>query len=171
MENNGNLTSREKIDQVAMWLGSTVSSAFFSSLERFSCVNIATSDPDNDDDDDDYYSTTANTPTAASTALATTTVTTSPPSVQVNNGQSTNDVSNLPIYWIWVEKDVQVSSFSSSMPDSSLHCFRGLGLLWSKSNARNPGTAVFPALPHHLLPKDKATALPLSRILIFIRSV
>ena len=36
---------------------------------------------------------------------------------------------------------------------------RGLGLLWS--NVRNPGTAVFSALPLHLLPKDKETALPL----------
>ncbi|XP_020239547.1 uncharacterized protein LOC109818479 [Cajanus cajan] len=99
MENTGSLISKEKLDQVAMWLGSTVSSAFFSSLERFSCVNIATSDPDNDDDDDDYYSTTTATPTAASVASAeptTTAATTDPPSVEVN-GQNTNDVSNLPV--------------------------------------------------------------------------
>ncbi|TKY60757.1 Trehalase 1 [Spatholobus suberectus] len=96
MENNGSLISKEKIDQVAMWLGSTVSSAFFSSLERFSCVNIATSDPDNDDDDDDdYYSTTAATPTAASTATAVN-HNTNPPSAEIN-GQNTNDVSNLPV--------------------------------------------------------------------------
>ncbi|KAL2342641.1 hypothetical protein Fmac_003926 [Flemingia macrophylla] len=81
MENNGSLI---------MWLGSTVSSAFFSSLERFSCVNIATSDPDNDEDDEDYYSTTTATPTAAS-AVGTTL-----PSVEVN-AQTTNDVSNLPV--------------------------------------------------------------------------
>ncbi|KAE9614052.1 hypothetical protein Lalb_Chr05g0223911 [Lupinus albus] len=85
---NGGIISKEKIDQVATWVGSTVSSAFFSSLERFSCVNVATSDPDNDDDDDDdYYST---------TTATTTTTTTSPPVVQVN-GHNTNDVSNLPV--------------------------------------------------------------------------
>ncbi|XP_027342899.1 uncharacterized protein LOC113855456 [Abrus precatorius] len=93
MENNGGLISKEKIDQVATWVGSTVSSAFFSSLERFSCVNIATSDPDNDDDDDDYSSTTT-TPTAAATT--TTTATANPPSAPVN-GHKTNDVSNLPV--------------------------------------------------------------------------
>lgn len=82
MENNG-IISREKIDQMATWLGSTVSSAFFSSLERFSCVNVATSDPDNDDDDDDDYS-------VSTTATAT-----------VNNPnssvQNSNDVANLPV--------------------------------------------------------------------------
>ncbi|KAK8472793.1 hypothetical protein PHAVU_002G328908 [Phaseolus vulgaris] len=90
MENNG---SDRMIDQVAMWLGSTVSSAFFSSLERFSCVNVATSDPDNDDDDDDYYSTTATTPTASTTPAASNST---PPSVSVN-AEETNDVSNLPV--------------------------------------------------------------------------
>ncbi|KAK7358486.1 hypothetical protein VNO77_00414 [Canavalia gladiata] len=97
MENNGSLISKEKFDQVATWVGSTVSSAFFSSLERFSCVNIATSDPDDIDDDDDYYSTTAATPTAATTPTANANAaTTDPPSVQVN-GHNTNDVSNLPV--------------------------------------------------------------------------
>ncbi|QCD85161.1 uncharacterized protein LOC114177052 [Vigna unguiculata] len=90
MDNNG---SDWKFDQVAMWLGSTVSSAFFSSLERFSCVNVATSDPDNDDDDDDYYSTTAATPTAATTPTASNS---NPPSAPVN-AEKTNDVSNLPV--------------------------------------------------------------------------
>jgi hypothetical protein len=51
MENNNySIISREKLDQVASWVGSTVSSAFFSSLERFSCVNLSTADPDDDDD-------------------------------------------------------------------------------------------------------------------------
>lgn len=85
MENNGSL-----IDQMATWVGSTVSSAFFSSLERFSCVNVSTSDPDNDDDDDDYYSTTTDTTNNA-------TVTTDHnPAVNVN-GHNTNDVANLPV--------------------------------------------------------------------------
>ncbi|KAK7318062.1 hypothetical protein RJT34_02760 [Clitoria ternatea] len=82
MENNGSIIT---------WVGSTVSSAFFSSLERFSCVNVATSDP-NDDDDDDYSSTTS-TPTSATT----TTTSSQPSSVQVNNDHTTNDVSNLPV--------------------------------------------------------------------------
>ncbi|KAG5014592.1 hypothetical protein JHK82_020273 [Glycine max] len=97
MENNDSIISREKIDQAAVWLGSAVSSAFFSSLERFSCVNVATSDPDNDDDDDDYYSTTTATPTSASTTT-TTALATTPPSVQVNGQKTNDDVSNLPRY-------------------------------------------------------------------------
>lgn len=51
--NNSNIVSREKIDQVAFWLGSTLSSAFFSSLERFSCVNLATNEAE-DDGEDEY---------------------------------------------------------------------------------------------------------------------
>ncbi|CAK8579385.1 unnamed protein product [Lathyrus sativus] len=82
MENNGSLIMREKIDQMATWLGSTVSSAFFFSLERFSCVNVATSDPDNDEDDDDYSVSTT----------ATTTINNPNSSVQ-----NTNDVANLPV--------------------------------------------------------------------------
>ncbi|KAE9607633.1 hypothetical protein Lalb_Chr09g0332101 [Lupinus albus] len=91
---NGGLISKDTIDHVATWVGSTVSSAFFSSLERFSCVNVSTSDPDNDDDDDDgdYSITTSITPTATTT----TTTTTSPPVVQVN-GHNTSDVSNLSV--------------------------------------------------------------------------
>lgn len=57
MENGNNnalsIISREKLDQVAAWVAATMSSAFFSSLERFSCVNIATNDLDDDEDDDD----------------------------------------------------------------------------------------------------------------------
>ena len=87
MENNGSVISREKIDQMATWLGSTVSSAFFSSLERFSCVNVATSDPDNDEDDDDY---------SVTTTTTTTTDNNPDPSAQVNGHDST-DVANLPV--------------------------------------------------------------------------
>ncbi|XP_050378048.1 uncharacterized protein LOC126795248 [Argentina anserina] len=50
--NNNAIISRETIDQVAGWVSATVSSAFFSSLERFSCVNVATVDADDDDDDE-----------------------------------------------------------------------------------------------------------------------
>ncbi|PRQ16632.1 hypothetical protein RchiOBHm_Chr7g0186341 [Rosa chinensis] len=50
---NNAIISRETIDSVAGWVSATVSSAFFSSLERFSCVNVATTDADEDDDDDE----------------------------------------------------------------------------------------------------------------------
>ncbi|XP_021890630.1 uncharacterized protein LOC110809180 [Carica papaya] len=54
MENtNTNLSiiSREKLDQVATWVSTTVISAFFSSLERCSCVNLTTTEFDDDEDD------------------------------------------------------------------------------------------------------------------------
>lgn len=51
MENSNSIVSRETLDQAALWLSATVSSAFFTSLERFSCVNVATDDDDDEDDD------------------------------------------------------------------------------------------------------------------------
>ncbi|RAL39794.1 unnamed protein product [Cuscuta campestris] len=39
----------EKLDGLARWVGSSVASAFFASLERCSCVNLNTSDSDNED--------------------------------------------------------------------------------------------------------------------------
>ncbi|KEH21283.1 hypothetical protein MtrunA17_Chr8g0388791 [Medicago truncatula] len=86
MENNGSLISKEKLDSMATWLGSTVSSAFFSSLERFSCVNVTTSDPPDNDEDDDY-SDSVTTPTST-----TTTVNNPDPSVK-----TPNDITNLPV--------------------------------------------------------------------------
>ncbi|EEF43406.1 conserved hypothetical protein [Ricinus communis] len=59
MENNDNTTtnnsivSMENLNNVANWVSATVISAFFSSLERFSCVNIATNDPDDDDNEEE----------------------------------------------------------------------------------------------------------------------
>ena len=76
MESSNGILSREKIDQMATWVESTVSSAFFSSLERFSCVNTSTTDPD----DDDYHDAVTN-----------------PLTVAVNS----NGVSNLPVWDIW----------------------------------------------------------------------
>ncbi|CAI0408816.1 unnamed protein product [Linum tenue] len=38
---------------MASWVSTYVTSAFFSSLERFSCVNIQTADHDDDDDEGD----------------------------------------------------------------------------------------------------------------------
>ncbi|KAF4353130.1 hypothetical protein F8388_016975 [Cannabis sativa] len=50
---NNSIVAKEKLDLVATWVGSTVSSAFFSSLERFSCVNVTTDDDEEEEDDDD----------------------------------------------------------------------------------------------------------------------
>ncbi|CAF1745639.1 hypothetical protein Bca4012_043847 [Brassica carinata] len=51
---NLSTASFEKIDQAASWVGTTVISAFFASLERFSCVNLSTSDDDDEDDDESH---------------------------------------------------------------------------------------------------------------------
>ncbi|KAE8663405.1 Fiber protein Fb17 [Hibiscus syriacus] len=52
-DNSPSLISREKLGEVAGWVSATVVSAFFSSLERFSCVNLSTNDPDDDDNPDE----------------------------------------------------------------------------------------------------------------------
>lgn len=41
------------IEWMAIWLGSSVSSAFFASLERFSCINLSTTDFDDEDSSDE----------------------------------------------------------------------------------------------------------------------
>ena len=53
MENNNNCSfiSCDKLDRVANWVGSNVASAFFASLERCSCINLNTADPDDDDEE------------------------------------------------------------------------------------------------------------------------
>ncbi|XVF53126.1 hypothetical protein PTKIN_Ptkin05aG0075100 [Pterospermum kingtungense] len=51
--NFSTLICREKLEEVASWVSATVVSAFFSSLERFSCVNLATTDPDDGDNPDE----------------------------------------------------------------------------------------------------------------------
>ncbi|KAL4586166.1 hypothetical protein LXL04_010798 [Taraxacum kok-saghyz] len=53
MEHNScGVKSCDKIDRMANWLGSSVASAFFASLERCSCINLATSHDDLDDDEE-----------------------------------------------------------------------------------------------------------------------
>ncbi|KAI3498203.1 hypothetical protein L1887_33972 [Cichorium endivia] len=53
MEHNScGVKSYDKIDRMANWLGSSVASAFFASLERCSCINLATSHDDYDDDEE-----------------------------------------------------------------------------------------------------------------------
>ncbi|OAY59717.1 uncharacterized protein LOC110620889 [Manihot esculenta] len=70
------IVSMENLNQVANWFGATVISAFFSSLERFSCVNVATNDPDDDDNEDE--------------------VNVRPLSISTDHHQS-DDVANLPV--------------------------------------------------------------------------
>ncbi|KAG0476162.1 hypothetical protein HPP92_012590 [Vanilla planifolia] len=41
-------SSYEKIEGMVNWIGTSLSSAFFASLERFSCINLVTSDPDDE---------------------------------------------------------------------------------------------------------------------------
>ncbi|KAJ6341625.1 hypothetical protein OIU77_022848 [Salix suchowensis] len=48
---SSSIVSVENLNNAANWVSATVISAFFSSLERFSCVNVATMDPDEDDDE------------------------------------------------------------------------------------------------------------------------
>ncbi|KAI3681881.1 hypothetical protein L6452_36686 [Arctium lappa] len=51
------IISCDKIDRMANWIGNSVASAFFTSLERCSCINLTTFhdefDEGNDDDDDE----------------------------------------------------------------------------------------------------------------------
>ncbi|KAL3604235.1 hypothetical protein D5086_005094 [Populus alba] len=48
--NNCNFMSCEKLDRVASWVGVNVASAFFASLERCSCINLNTTDPEDDEE-------------------------------------------------------------------------------------------------------------------------
>lgn len=49
----GRIVSLENVNNVASWVSASVVAAFFSSLERFSCVNITTTDPDDDDEEEE----------------------------------------------------------------------------------------------------------------------
>ncbi|KAG7035759.1 hypothetical protein SDJN02_02557, partial [Cucurbita argyrosperma subsp. argyrosperma] len=52
MENQSSAClSYEKLNGVATWLGTSVASAFFASLERCSCINLSTSDDHEDPDE------------------------------------------------------------------------------------------------------------------------
>ncbi|GJV93375.1 hypothetical protein Tco_1541188 [Tanacetum coccineum] len=46
------IISCDKIDRMANWIGNSVASAFFTSLERCSCINLSTSHDEYDDDND-----------------------------------------------------------------------------------------------------------------------
>ncbi|KAK8934731.1 hypothetical protein KSP39_PZI015053 [Platanthera zijinensis] len=47
---NGGVTSPEKFEGMATWVTTGLASFFFASLERFSCINLATSDTDDEMD-------------------------------------------------------------------------------------------------------------------------
>ncbi|KAH0435602.1 hypothetical protein IEQ34_009632 [Dendrobium chrysotoxum] len=49
MENTSHV-SCDKLDRMANWLGTSVVSAFFASLERCSCINLSTTDNEDDDE-------------------------------------------------------------------------------------------------------------------------
>ncbi|KAI6672474.1 hypothetical protein NL676_000380 [Syzygium grande] len=49
MDSLGAYISYEKLNGVAAWVGTSVASAFFASLERCSCINLSTSEDDADD--------------------------------------------------------------------------------------------------------------------------
>ncbi|XP_075671415.1 uncharacterized protein LOC142640959 [Castanea sativa] len=51
--NTWSMLTCEKLDMVANWVGSNVASAFFASLERCSCINLSTTDLDDNDTADD----------------------------------------------------------------------------------------------------------------------
>lgn len=44
--------SCDKLDRVANWVGSNVAYAFFASLERCSCINLSTTDTEDENNDD-----------------------------------------------------------------------------------------------------------------------
>ncbi|KAL9240555.1 hypothetical protein vseg_014759 [Gypsophila vaccaria] len=53
-DTNGAMTpTNGKLLTVANYVGASVVSAFFASLERCSCINLTTTDIDDDDEDDD----------------------------------------------------------------------------------------------------------------------
>ncbi|KAD2805548.1 hypothetical protein E3N88_38925 [Mikania micrantha] len=50
---NLSILSYEKVEGLANWVGSNVASAFFASLDRFSCVNVTTSDSDDENENEE----------------------------------------------------------------------------------------------------------------------
>ncbi|CAN6462301.1 unnamed protein product [Victoria cruziana] len=52
MESSGFL-SCEKLDRMATWVGASVASAFFASLEHCSCINLSTTDAEDEEEAND----------------------------------------------------------------------------------------------------------------------
>ncbi|KAH7691797.1 hypothetical protein IHE45_01G021400 [Dioscorea alata] len=42
----------DKLDRMASWVGASVASAFFASLERCSCINLSTTDFEDEEDEE-----------------------------------------------------------------------------------------------------------------------
>ncbi|GKU87910.1 hypothetical protein SLE2022_181780 [Rubroshorea leprosula] len=53
METGCSFISCEKLDRMANWVGTSVASAFFASLERCSCINLSTNDFDEEEEAND----------------------------------------------------------------------------------------------------------------------
>lgn len=49
---NSSIIPYEKLNDIANWVGTSVASAFFASLERCSCVNLNTADDDDEEDEE-----------------------------------------------------------------------------------------------------------------------
>ncbi|PKI76402.1 uncharacterized protein LOC116196634 [Punica granatum] len=84
MENLSAYISYERLNGMANWVGTSVASAFFASLERCSCINLSTSE---DDSDDPCESNDLPLMSGSSNSTATATATATEP----------RDVSNLPV--------------------------------------------------------------------------
>ncbi|KMZ67146.1 unknownprotein [Zostera marina] len=52
MENSSFMTC-EKLDRMASWLGTSLATAFFTSLERCSCINLSTADNDEEEEEEE----------------------------------------------------------------------------------------------------------------------
>ncbi|TXG63052.1 hypothetical protein EZV62_010046 [Acer yangbiense] len=50
MEKSCSFMSCDKLDRVANWVGTNVATAFFASLERCSCINLSTTDLEDDEE-------------------------------------------------------------------------------------------------------------------------
>ncbi|KAE8681567.1 hypothetical protein F3Y22_tig00111317pilonHSYRG00037 [Hibiscus syriacus] len=50
MEDRCSFISCDKLDRMANWVGTSVASAFFASMERCSCINLSTTDFDEDEE-------------------------------------------------------------------------------------------------------------------------
>ncbi|KAJ0112190.1 hypothetical protein Patl1_00634 [Pistacia atlantica] len=50
MDNNCSFMSCDKLDRMATWVGTNVATAFFASLERCSCINLSTTDLEDEEE-------------------------------------------------------------------------------------------------------------------------
>ncbi|OVA09221.1 hypothetical protein BVC80_659g59 [Macleaya cordata] len=50
---NSSFVSCEKLEWMASWVGTSVASAFFASLERCSCINLSTTDVEDEEEEEE----------------------------------------------------------------------------------------------------------------------